>query len=196
MRRKILKLSSFLLLAVSLATILSATPAFAYETLSHKIKSTITYTPYSGFTDLSIEHMGEAVEKWNDAAGATLLQMSSSTHSSTSGYPLKDGKNYVYRMDVGPGYLGECHYWWNSLTGELTQSDININVYYSFANSAMKGCYDLYSVFLHETGHAMGLNDLYGENDKKAVMYGIMYTNTTKRDLEQDDKDGIAAIYG
>ena len=195
MRRKITKLTS-LLLVVLLATSLMATPAFAYETLSHKIKSTFTYTPYSGFTDLSIEHMGEAVAKWNTAAGSTLLQMSSSTHSSTSGYPKKDGNNYVYRIDVGEDYVAQCYYWWNIFTGSLSQSDININVYYSFANSAKAGCYDLYSVFLHETGHTMGLKDLYDDSDSAAVMYGYSSTNKTKRSLTTDDKNGITAIYG
>lgn len=195
MRSKIAKLVSLSL--VTLIAISSmAMPVLAYETLSHTVQSTFTYVPYSGFTDLSIEHMGEAVEKWNTAAGSTLLTISSSTHSSTSGYPSKDGKNYVYRIDVGDDYVAQCSYWWNSLTGKLIQSDININVYYSFANSAQAGCYDLYSVFLHETGHTMGLKDLYDSADSDAVMYGYSSTNTTKRNLTKDDKNGISAIYG
>lgn len=100
-----------------------------------------------------------------------------------------------YRIDVGQDYVAQCYYWWGIL-GNLQQSDVNINVYYSFANSAQPKCYDLYSVFLHETGHAMGLKDLYSDSDKPAVMYGYSYVNTTKRNLTTDDKNGITAIYG
>lgn len=195
MQRNIKKVLSFILAAI-MVTALMATPAFAYEKLSHKIKSTLTYTPYNGFAEMSIDHMGKAVEKWNTAAGSTLLKISSSTHSSTSGYPSKDGNNYIYRIDVGQDYVAQCYYWWNIFTGNLQQSDININVYYSFANSAQTGCYDLYSVFLHETGHTMGLKDLYDDSDSAAVMYGYSSKNTTKRNLTEDDKAGITAIYG
>lgn len=194
MQKKLKKFLS-LLLATVMITTLTAPSALAYEKLSHKIKSTLTYTPYSGFGTTSVSHMGEAVSKWNNAAGSTLITISSNTHSSTSGYPTKDGKNYIYRIDVGQDYVAQCYYWWGVL-GNLQQSDVNINVYYSFANSAQPKCYDLYSVFLHETGHAMGLKDLYSDSDKPAVMYGYSYVNTTKRNLTTDDKNGITAIYG
>lgn len=122
------------------------------------------------------------------------MVISSSTHSST-GYSNDDGNNYVYKEDAGTDYVAQCWYQWN-LFGTLTESDININSYYSWANSAQSGCYDLYSVFLHETGHAAGLADLYDSGDSAAVMYGYSSTNTTKRVLTSDDEAGIEDIYG
>lgn len=182
------------LLVIVLAFILMVTSAFAYEPSGYKVYSTLIFTPYRGFTTMSIEHMGQAALKWNAAAGSTLLRISTSTHSVTTGYPSRDGVNRVYRIDVGRDYLAECTTWY---TGDrVLESDININVYYAYANSAQPGCYDLYSVFLHETGHTMGLRDLYDESDQLAVMYGIQNTNTMKRNLTRDDTNGIAAIYG
>lgn len=178
-----------LVVAISLAT---ATTAFAYGTLSHKITSTKTFVPSSSFGSTSITHMGYAVGKWNTAAGSTLMQISASTHSS-SGYPDDDGNNYVYKEDAGTDYVAECWYQWNN--GSLTESDINTNSYYSWANSAQSGCYDLYTVFLHETGHAAGLADVYTSYDE-AVMYKYSHTNTTKRSLKDDDEAGIEDIYG
>ena len=84
MQKKLKKFLS-LLLATVMITTLTAPSALAYEKLSHKIKSTLTYTPYSGFGTTSVSHMGEAVSKWNNAAGSTLITISSNTHSSTSG---------------------------------------------------------------------------------------------------------------
>lgn len=193
MKSIIKKIISFML-ATIVVTNSMITSALAYEKLNHKIKSALTYTPYKGFSKTSIEHMESAVEKWNEAAGSTLLKISSSTHSDTSGYPDKDGKNYIYRIDVGDDYVAQCVYWYTF--GALKQSDININVYHSFANSAQPDCFDLYSVFLHETGHTMGLGDLYNSSDSSAVMYGYSSKNTTKRSLAKDDKNGINAIYG
>jgi hypothetical protein len=167
--------------------------ALAYETLSHKISASKTFVPSSDFGSTSVTHMSNAVGKWNTAIGSTKMQISSTTHN-TTGYYKDDGKNYVYKEDAGTDYVGECRYWWNS-SGNLTQADININPYYSWANSAQPNCYDLYSIFLHETGHAAGLADLYASSDSAAVMYGYASVNSTKRSLAQDDKDGIAAIY-
>ena len=170
-----------------------STTAFEYETLLHKIRITKTFVPSSEFGTTSKTHMGYAVEQWNTAAGTTLMEISSSTHSST-GYHNTDGNNYIYKEDVGADYVAECWYIWGFF-GTLTESDININSYYSWANSAQPDCYDLYSVFLHETGHAAGLADLYSPSDSAAVMYGYSATNTTKRSLTADDIAGIDFIY-
>lgn len=139
--------------------------------------------------------MREAVEKWNVAAGSTKMSVSTTTHSQTTGFPRRDDKCYVYRINTGTNdYIAACKSYRN-VFGYLYEADININVYYAFANSAQAGCYDLYSVFLHETGHAMGLADLYGSGDTAKVMYGYSSLNTTKRNLTADDRAGIASIY-
>ncbi|XP_030553584.2 metalloendoproteinase 1-like [Rhodamnia argentea] len=51
---------------------------------------------------------------------------------------------------------------------------------------------DLESVALHEIGHLLGLAHTPDEN---AVMYAIMMPGALKRDLRQDDIDGIRALY-
>lgn len=169
--------------------------AMAYQTNGNIIYDPITFIPNSQFGTTSRLHMREAVGKWNAAAGATKMSVSATTHTNTSGYPRRDGKCYVYRINTGTNdYIAQCTSYKN-LFGYLYEADININVYYAFANSAQVGCYDLYSVFLHETGHAMGLADLYGSSDSAKVMYKYSSTNVTKRNLTADDKAGIASIY-
>lgn len=184
-------LFSIVIFAICLCTLCVS----SYELASNKVIGKITYVPSEKFGSTSITHMGEAVEKWNISAGSTLIEISSSTHAS-SGYPSDDSKNYIYKEDAGTSYVAQCWRQYNTTTGEVLETDININVYYSLANSAQSGCYDLYSIFLHETGHTMGLKDLYDKSDADAVMYGYVSTNTTKRDLTDDDEAGIKAIYG
>jgi len=52
---------------------------------------------------------------------------------------------------------------------------------------------DLESVAVHEIGHLLGLDH---SSDSNAVMYSKIPPGTVKRDLAQDDIDGIHALYG
>ncbi|KAJ6877760.1 hypothetical protein NC651_030494 [Populus alba x Populus x berolinensis] len=60
------------------------------------------------------------------------------------------------------------------------------------ANPAMDQ-FDLESVAVHEIGHLLGLDH---SSDSNAVMYSGIPPGTKKRDLAQDDIDGINALYG
>ncbi|KAJ6975450.1 hypothetical protein NC653_031332 [Populus alba x Populus x berolinensis] len=53
--------------------------------------------------------------------------------------------------------------------------------------------FDLESVAVHEIGHLLGLDH---SSDSNAVMYSGIPSGTKKRDLAQDDIDGIHALYG
>lgn len=185
----------FTIICVLIVIPMLSVSALAYETNGNKIYDPITFIPNSQFGTTPRSHMRAAVGKWNSAAGSAKMSVSTTTHTKTSGYPRRDDNCYVYRINTGTSdYVAQCTSYRN-LFGYLYEADININVYYAFANSAQVGCYDLYSIFLHETGHAMGLSDLYGSSDSAKVMYGYVNTNTTKRNLTADDKAGIASIY-
>ncbi|XVF14168.1 hypothetical protein REPUB_Repub09cG0034000 [Reevesia pubescens] len=52
---------------------------------------------------------------------------------------------------------------------------------------------DLESVAVHEIGHNLGLDHSW---DQYAVMYPTIQLGTTKRNLGQDDINGLQALYG
>ncbi len=91
----------------------------------------------------------------------------------------------------------------SSVTAALTQEfeygagtwagDVNFNSLDSFAlNSASNsGSYDLFTMALHEAGHALGLPD---NNDPTSVMY--TYYNGPHTGLSAADISAIQAIYG
>ena len=179
------------LLCVSASLVISAS---AYVKLGFTVGSKVTYYPYEGFASLSRTHMSNAATVWNDAAGSTLLAVSTTTQPNRSGYYKDDGKNYIYAEDVGAGSVAQNHYWYSY--SKLTQSDINFNMYYSWANSAVNNAYDVYSVCLHEFGHTMGLGDVKTDGYKsRSIMYYTVYTNSTRRTLLSEDLAGIRALY-
>ncbi len=186
-----------ILLAVVMIIGTMISPAYAYETNGWHVTSTLEFVPYSGFGGTSRTHMSNAAGKWNArVSDFTMLSVSSGTHSDATGYYTRDYKNYIYRIDAGSGYVGIAATWASS--GVVSECDINLNMYYSWANSAQSGCYDVYSIILHEFGHPLGLADLDDADlysYDTAVMWYSAKPNSTKRSLKADDRDGIDAIY-
>lgn len=181
---------------IVLAVILSFTTigtVFAYQTTGLRIYGTMTLVPHGTFGETSLHHMRLSVMRWNIAAGRDIMRISDGRHY-TSGYPIRNNKNYIYKDGAGDEYIAEC-WMYPGMFGFLAESDININIDLRWANSAQPGYYDLCTTFLHETGHTAGLSDLYNASDSHKVMYGRGSMNTEKRFLTSDDIAGVQSIY-
>lgn len=170
-----------------------AQPAQAYVLLGYHIPSRVTFVPYSGFGSTTISHFNEAIYQWNSQAGWDLMSREPVLRHYSTNYPYEDGNNYIYKVNTGSEYVAECTSWYYEDSNELSESDININAYYAWANSAQPGAFDVWSVFLHETGHTAGLDD--NPAFEAAVMYPYSSENTLKRFLHSDDRAGINALY-
>lgn len=167
-----------------------AAPAHAYTTTGAYIVNKINFIPSSSFGSATIKAFNDALYPWNAASGRSLMSRSATTTHNSLVYPQDDGRSYIYKTYAYNDYVAQCT--WYSDAGVTTSADININPYYAWANSAQPGSYDVWSVFMHEAGHAAGL---YHSNLRAAVMYGTVYTNELKRSLHSDDIAGIQAIY-
>ena len=142
----------FLASLVLIITICSQS-AYAYWLNGYHISSPLYFVPHSGYGETSKQHFNDAMYIWNYWSGHDLMHRLTTTHSSTN-FPSNDGNNYIYRVNVGLGYIGLTHYY---PTGSImTSADINLNMFYPWANSQQPGCYDVWTVFLHEAGHAAG----------------------------------------
>ena len=98
-------------------------------------------------------------------------------HTKTD-FPKKDGINCVYRINTGANdYLGINTRQVSG--GYVTESDINLNMYFVWANSAQPNAIDTGSVFYHEQGHTFGL----GESTVTAAImyYGCLRINCRER---------------
>lgn len=179
-----------------LATIVSVVPINAYNFTGWRITSTVNFVPSSSFSSTSKTHIGNAAGKWSSRVSyLTLLSVSSNIHSEDS-YPDHDDRNYIYFVDDTPDYVGQATTWTSS-GAIVTECDINLNSYYSWANGAQSGCYDVYTVILHEMGHTIGLGDQRSSSlsYNTSVMWYQAQENTTNRTPKTADYNAVDDIY-
>lgn len=178
MKRKLVYRVVAICAAVSLLFICFCIPASGYELLGTHISSSLLFVPHGEFGDTTIAHFNEALWQWNEAAGQSLMTRHPVVRHLYTSYPCNDGNNYIYRTNAGAGYVAQTTYYPDG--DVITSADININMYYSWANSAQPGCYDVWTVFMHEAGHVVqGL-------DMKAVSQ-VQLCIPEARQIEQEE---------
>ena len=165
-------------------------PSAAYNLFDYFIVGIETVIPHTSFTSSQLSNFRGAAGKWNTAAGETLFSISSSTHSSTTNPPNRhDGNNYIHSTNIGAEYLALC-YRPATTNGYITEFDIVMNTHYPWGGT---NGFDFYSVFLHEMGHAAGLD--HSTHDEAVMFAGGLGVGDMKRILSADDNAGIQAIY-
>lgn len=178
--------------------------ADAYATLSHRLDKDdmLVYYVHQDFSSSTFSHTNEALYKCSVASGYNMMKRHPTTRYSWTDLnkdSSRDDTSFVYRIGVEvSGYIAINRN--RSLGSHVIESDINFNADKKFANSAQPDCFDIWSIFLHETGHTVGLDDL---NDNNApadtpVMYGNWgYRKNTiyYRNLRPDDIAGAKSLY-
>ena len=108
-----------------------------------------------------------------------------------------DGANILCFGSLGAGYESTLalNTSWSTPQGQLVDSDIKFNTAFAWATDSSPASYDVQTIALHELGHALALDDLYGSGDTAKVMYGYCALGEIKRALAQDDRDGITYLY-
>ena len=81
---------------------------------------------------------------------------------------------------------------------EIIEYDVLFNSYYPWGNADVNSSVmDLQNIATHETGHGLGLDDVYQNICSAVTMYGYSnYGETQKRTLETPDILGLQRIYG
>lgn len=138
-----------------------------------------------------------AASTWNEqCADFAFLYAGKRTDTDTG-----NGINEIWWVPSLPG--GVAAYTWSRAASELTwEADILINDSYTWSTSGspQQSEADVRTYALHEFGHWLTLEDLYGnvdgQNDVAKVMYYTNPSGTTKRTLHPDDIAGIRWIYG
>lgn len=143
---------------------------------------------YSGFSSGTVSAIHNACVGWNNTHSSGLVYRLTSTHSSMT-YPNLNQVNEITKGNRGENeYLMQTYYINHSYT-TIYEADIDINVDHDFGTATTS--YDTQTAITHEIGHLLGLSH---SSDKNAVMYASLDKGET-RSINNDDRNGIAAIY-
>ena len=163
-----------------------------------KLHSTISYRFFSAFGSATVSGASSSATTWNNAMGKSYLSVSSSRYDGAVQAPwFSDGVSCVSDFKYGQNGQVAVNYYLYDSSNYITQSDININKSYSWANSAQAGKYDSWTVLLHEFGHTVGLADIPVNTAGYSgyVMYEQMRTNFTRRSLSAGDIANVKKLY-
>lgn len=113
-----------------------------------------------------------------------------------------DGTHLIAWGTVPNNAIAVTYTWYYTATGAQAESDTIFNsrlawshTPYSTDCAGVPGTYDVGNIAVHEFGHWVGLDDLYGAAEKDLTMYGYGFTAELKKDtLGLGDVLGAAAI--
>lgn len=188
--RKFAVISLTIVLSISLlfGSLSPAYGALTYTGSALNWQYPIIYVGYQGFGIDTKLGQQRAIAQWNVATAVNCLAMSPVEHIYQN-YPQNNGVSAVYSTNMyDPGIVAQNTIWsFGPVPRIIFESDINYNAGVPLSNGAVPGRYDCESVFLHEVGHTVGINDTYDAADSAKVMYGYAPYGYLKRTLTADD---------
>ena len=144
--------------------------------------------------------------EWDSHTSATLFDGytidSSATWDDTA--DKVDYKNeYVFGYYSDTNVIAVTNVWYTRFSKQIVDYDVLFNTYYRWFDCTQTKCtstnkgMDLQNIATHETGHGLGLADIYNSVCSSVTMFGYSsYGETQKRTLEPADVTGLQKIYG
>ncbi len=191
---------TFTVLVALLSSVTISSFAFDYDDGIHWNDSDLPVTweiNQNGTADCTGEFgaVRAGYQTWENVSGSYFTETYVGT--TTRALSIPDGHNVVSWGDSeGKDTLAICWTWYNTITLEILECDIEFQDYYTWSSTGEGGKIDVENIAAHEFGHTLHLGDLYGGGDTEKTMYGLGSAGETKkRSLHQDDIDGIRYIY-
>jgi len=143
-----------------------------------------------------------SAEEWDSHTSKELFSNSYSVNSSIQ-WGINDGNNaYVFGSYSNSNVIAVTRYWYTRQSKQIVDYDVLFNTYYGWFDCNTQACnsenrgMDLQTIALHETGHGVGLADVYNRACSDTVMYGYGSYGEVKRGLTQPDIAGLQKLYG
>jgi len=143
-----------------------------------------------------------SAEEWDSHTSKELFSNSYSIDYNAQ-WGINDGKNaYVFGTYSSNNVIAVTKYWYTRQSKQIADYDVLFNTYYGWFDCKTQSCneanksMDLQTIALHETGHGVGLADVYNDACSNVVMYGYGYYGEVKRELTQPDIAGLQKLYG
>ena len=109
---------------------------------------------------------------------------------------------YVFGSYPDSNVIAVTVVWYTRYSKQIVDYDVLFNTYYTWKDCSVPGtdcsaAMDLQNIATHETGHGIGLADVYSSSCSAVTMYGYSdYGETQKRTLEQPDITSLQILYG
>lgn len=146
-----------------------------------------------------------ATKTWDDATPKTLFGSYTIDPLATWDTSSPEGKNaYVFGLYPDSNVIAVTVIWYTRYGMQIVDYDVLFNTYYTWKDCLVNGAdcsgardMDLQDIATHETGHGIGLADIYQSSCSAVTMYGYASAGETlKRTLEQPDITALRILYG
>lgn len=147
-----------------------------------------------------------STKTWDDATSNALFSTYTINLSATwdDTADKVDYKNeYVFGSYPDSNVIAITNVWYTRYSRQIVDYDVLFNTYYGWFDCTTSTCtsqnkgMDLQNIATHETGHGIGLADVYQSSCSAVTMYGYSsYGETQKRTLEKSDITGLQKMYG
>jgi hypothetical protein len=177
-----------------------------YKLLGVKWKSLpVSYTinPDSYAESFVTSAISAGTEEWDAHTSANLFNGYTVDYSADWD-DTPDKVDYINEYSFGAypdsNVIAVTNVWYTRLGRQIVDYDVLFNTYYTWADCTQTNCsdkMDLQNIAIHETGHGIGLADIYSSTCSDQTMYGYSwYGDITKRDLAYGDITGLQKMYG
>lgn len=166
----------------------------------------ISYVINPGTQDARLvkDAISAATSEWDSHTNAQLFGAYSMDYSAAFDSSASDGINeYVFGPYSNSNVIAVTNIWYTRYGKQIVDYDVLFNTYYNWFDCTKTACnsinrgMDLQDIATHETGHGLGLSDVYQGSCSAVTMYGYSsYGETQERTLEQPDITGLQLIYG
>ncbi|MEM5871491.1 MAG: matrixin family metalloprotease [Candidatus Aenigmatarchaeota archaeon] len=148
--------------------------------------------------EVNVNAILESTKEWDKYTSTTLFG-SYSIDSSANFDESPDGKNeYSYGNYPQSGVIAITNIWYTRTTKEIVEFDVLFDSDFIWGDATTNpNVMDWQNIATHETGHGLGLSDVYQSACSEVTMYGYSWEGDIgKRTLEQADIIGLQKLYG
>lgn len=148
--------------------------------------------------------INRSVQEWDSNTSKMLFSGSQIVSDANWDYYTgPDGRNeYSFGNYPQDGVIAVAAVWrgvpWNRTSKQIIEYDVMFDVDFTWGNADTNpALMDIQNISTHETGHGLGLSDIYSTSCNEVTMYGYSTNGETKkRSLEYADKLGLWRLYG
>lgn len=158
-------------------------------------------------SDEVINAIAASTKTWDDATSKYLfnpyvIAYPSATWDDGIINPVDYQNEYVFGPVTSYGFtnnvIAVTNIWYTRYGRQIVDYDVLFNTYYTWGDATVNPLLmDLQNIATHETGHGLGLADIYNSGCSAVTMFGYSGNGeTSKRDLAQPDITGLQKMYG